>query len=157
MNKKSIILAASLFVVIIVGMFTYAYLKSNEIKQVDDEVVEDAVPIPDRFAAIERLDATHFIIDGTHTFVGELVMPTPCDLLQSEASVTDDLITLSFSVINNADTCIQSLTPARFMVSADAPPEAVVEAYFEGRPLPVNLIDAPAGQTPDSFELFIKG
>lgn len=156
MNKRTIILAVALFVVIIIGMFTYAYLKSNEQVTEGTEVTTEEVR-PDRYASIDRVDATHFYIDGTHTLVGEFVMPTPCDLLASAAAVEGSLVTIDFTVINNAETCIQSLTPARFMVSAEAAPGAQFEAYIQGRLIPVNLIEALPGQTPDSFELFIKG
>lgn len=87
-------------------------------------------------------------------------MPTPCDLLESSARVAESFpeqIMINFSVINNADFCAQVVTAQRFKVSATASPEATFSAQFMGRPVELNLIPAGAGETPDAFELFIKG
>lgn len=109
-----------------------------------------------------RIDAKHFFIDGTHTVVGEMVMPTPCDLLTVEADVAEsdpEQVTLRFEVVNNSEdgACAQVLTPQRFKVSFDAREDAVINATYGGNPVVLNLIAAQEGETPDDFEVFIKG
>ncbi len=157
MNKKSIILAIFLFCLVIIGMFAFAYIKKTEIAQVPLETEEpDTVPYP----SIERVDAKHYFINGTHTLVGELIMPTPCDLLETEAVVMEsypEKININFNVINNSEMCAQVLTTQRFKVSATASEEATFSATFMGRNIDLNLIPASAGETPEEFELFIKG
>jgi hypothetical protein len=139
-------------------MFIFAYLKRGE--QVDVVVpvtpTEDAVPYP----GITRIDAKHFFVDGVHTFVGELEMPTPCDLLEVESTVMEsypEQVRLDFTVINNAEACAQVITPARFSVTATATEGATISATFMGRDIPLNLIPALPGETPEDFEVFIKG
>lgn len=160
MPKPAIILSLVLFLAIIVGMFVFAYLErkntTQETAAPNDEVVTEPV---DRYESIDRVTAKHFYIDGTHTLAGEITMPTPCDLLESSSSVGSDTnsATVQFTVLNNSDTCIQQLTPARFMTSFTADEDATITATLEGRPIELNLIPAALGETPDSFELFIKG
>lgn len=159
MDKKTITLILIFFAVLVAGMFTFAYLKKTEIEveaptEVTEPIVEDA------YASITRIDGKHYFIDGVHTVVGEVPMPTPCDLLEVDALVAEsypEQITLAFSVINNSDTCIEETTPQRYMVSATASGEAGFKATFMGRPVELNLIPAAPGETPEEFELFIKG
>ena len=140
-------------------MFVFAYMKRSEITQPAAPVViveEPAVAYPQ----VTRITAKQFIIDGEHTFVGELELPTPCDLLEVTSGVQEsypEQITLDFKVINNAEACAQVVTTQRFMVTAAASSEATVRAVFMGRSVELNLIPAAAGETPEEFELFIKG
>lgn len=160
MSQKSIILVVIIFALLVVGMFMYAYMKkaeltSNEPPQTE-EIDEETVLYP----YITRIDAVHYYIDGVHTIVGEIEMPTPCDLLEVESVVMESFpeqVVLNFSVINTAEACIQVITSQRFMAEFSASPEAVITASFMGRSVDLNLIPAPQGETPDQFELFIKG
>jgi hypothetical protein len=156
MDRRSIILVVTLFVLIIVGMFAFAYLKRAEVEPVAPVVVEKVDP----YAYITRVDAKHFYIDGTHTFAGEFEMPTACDLVEAKTQVTGsqpESVVLDFNVVNTAETCAAAITKQRFLMQANAAPDAVVTATFMGRTIEVNLIPAAAGETPNNFQLFIKG
>jgi hypothetical protein len=148
-----------LFVLIVVGMFMFAYLKRSEIKEVapaPETPVEEIVPYSD----ITRVDAHHYYIDGVHTLVGEILFPTPCDLLEAKPIVMESFpeqVMIDFSVINTAETCAQMVTPQRFKVEFSASPEAVISARFIGRPIELNLTPAAPGEKPEYFEVFIKG
>ncbi|MEL6803244.1 MAG: hypothetical protein AAFO91_05580, partial [Bacteroidota bacterium] len=107
-----------------------------------------------------RIDGKHFFVDDTHTIVGEIVLPTPCDLLDTAAIVQEtypEQITLDFRVINNADACAQVMTSQRFRVDVVASEDAVFSALFENRVVELNLTPAGPNETPDDFELFMKG
>lgn len=157
MNQRAIIVAVVLFALIILGMFAYAYVQNREVATVDpmpEEEIEDN-------GAITRIDAKHFFSDGTHTLAGELMMPTPCDLLDANALVREsdpEHVTLAINVINNSeDMCAQVMTPQRFKVSFDASENAEIDATFRGETVTLNLIEAGPNEDPDDFELFIKG
>jgi hypothetical protein len=158
MDKRTMILVVTLFALIVGGMFLYAYLKRTEITQNPVVVEEEEVNIP--YALVETIDAKHYYIDGVHTFVGEVVLPTPCDLLEVDTIVMEsypEQVRLDFTVINNSEVCAQVLTTQRFKAEAKASSEAKITATFMGRNIPLNLIPAAEGETPDEFELFIKG
>jgi len=160
MDKKSIILVVSLFVLIVAGMFVFAYMKRAEIAQAPAPipVVETEVLVP--YPQITRITAMQYFIDGEHTFVGEIELPTPCDLLQATSQVQEsypEQIVLDFTVINTSEVCAQVITIQRFMVSATASSQATTRAMFMGREVELNLVPAPAGETPEEFESFIKG
>ncbi len=159
MSQKSIVLIVSLFALIVAGMFIFAYLKKGEINELPvtiDQTASDEILYPH----ITRIVAKHYFIDGVHTLVGELEMPTPCDLLEAEAITMEsypEQVVVDFSVINNAEACVQVITAQRFKVDFTASAEAVITARFMGREVELNLIPAQPGEVPDEFELFIKG
>lgn len=156
LNRRAIILTILLFALLIAGMFAFAYMQQSE----GDAAPDAGDDEPDRYENITRIDAKHFYIDGVHTVAGEIAMPTPCDLLESEARVAEsypEQISLEFTVVNNAEFCPETITPQRFKVSATASEEATFTARFEGRRVELNLVEAAPGETPEEFELFIKG
>ncbi len=158
MNQKIIVSAVIAFILVVVGMFLFAFLHTQEPAPVGED--SDTTVTEDPYAYITRVTAKHFFIDGVHTLVGEIDMPTPCDLLESSAMVAESFpeqVRVDFSVVNTADMCAQVITPQRFKVTATASEQAVFHATFMGRPIELNLVPAEAGETPDDFELFIKG
>ncbi|NCN11813.1 hypothetical protein GW937_00650 [Candidatus Kaiserbacteria bacterium] len=160
MSQKSIVLIVSIFVLIVAGMFIYANLKKAEIAETSATPNEETVAVDVPYDDITRIDAKHYIIDGVHTIVGEISMPTPCDLLEAEAVVMEsypEQVSVNFSVINTAEVCAQMTTEQRFKVSFSASPEAVITAKFMGRAVTLNLIPAGANEKPEDFELFLKG
>ena len=162
MGTKIITIATVVFVVIVAGMFGYSFYQKSLLQNVSLDSADqgDQEPVSDRFSNIERIDAKHYFIDGTHTLVGELTLPTPCDLLEHEVIVAEsypEQISIVFSVLNNSDSCAQVLTTQRFMIEVSASEQASFAARFEGRQVDLNLIPAAEGETPDEFELYIKG
>ncbi len=158
-KKPTVILVIIIFLVLVAGMFAFAYLK--QVQLTSEEVVAPEVTEPEVvYPSVERIDGKHYFIDGLHTVVGEIALPTPCDLLEAKADVLNgvpETVTITFNVINNADTCAQVITMQRFSVSATATSDAVFKANFMGREIPLNLIPAAKGEKPEEFELFIKG
>lgn len=159
MEHKHMIVAFSTLALIVVGMFVFTYLKKSELAE-----APSVTPVADMqdgpYASITRIDAKHFFIPPTHTLAGEIVMPTPCDLLNWGARVEEsspETVTIDFTVVNHAEECAQTPTPQRFMVNFDASENAVIKATFNGRPVELNLIPAAEGETPADFELFMKG
>ena len=159
MEHKNIIASGIVLVLIIVGMFVFAYLKRSEIETVVPPVsTTEETKTP--YDTITRVDAKHFFIDGTHTLVGEIPMPTPCDLLNWDAPVeksAPEKVMIAFTVINHTESCPETITSQRFKVSFVAGQDAVMNATLQGRAIELNLIPAGEGETPDDFELFIKG
>ncbi len=156
MRQRDIVLVCVLLGAIVVGMFTYTYLERQQVSV--PAPVEEVPPVVPSY--VTRIDAKHFFIDGVHTIVGEIMMPTPCDLLTYEATVAESFpeqITYNFGVINNSDTCAQVVTPQRFLVNANASSGATHQATWNGQPVELNLVEAATGETPEAFELYIKG
>lgn len=158
-HHKSIIAGSGVLAIIIAGMFIFAYIKKQEIaSDVQPPVV--TIEEQDPYGNITRIDAKHFYIDTTHTLVGEIVMPTQCDLLNWNTRVQESMpetAIVDFDVVNNTKGCAEVATPQRFKVSFDASKDASIKARFMGRDVELNLIPAGDGETPESFELFIKG
>lgn len=159
MNRQLVIWLVVIFAVVIGGMFVYAYYASENLAtdpQTEEQTEEETTP----YDHITRVDAKHFFIDGTHSVVGEVTMPTLCDLLEADATVAESMpeqVTINFNVINNSDVCAQVETPQPFRVDFDASEEASIDAKFMGRDIELNLVPPAEGETPDDFELFIKG
>jgi hypothetical protein len=149
-----------LFVLIVGGMFSFAIMKQRELKEELVPQTPAAEEVPVRYPEVTRIDAKHFFVDGVHTLVGEVELPTPCDLLEASAIVAEsypEQVTISFNVINTAEFCAQVRTKQRFSVPVPASEGATFAALFMGRSVPLNLIPPEPGETPEQFELFIKG
>lgn len=161
MEKRTTILVTILFILVIIGMFVFTYLKSQELTDPTvTEPIPSAVTTPDNQYDITNISAKRFYENGTHTLVGEIDMPTPCDLLEVEAVVMESMpeqIRFEFTVLNTADTCAEVITPQRFMTSAEASELADLQATFMGEPVTLNITEAEPGETPEEFELFLKG
>lgn len=160
MSQKTIGISIALFIMIVVGMFVFAYLKKTEVSNTPATTVEKEQNGEVKYAAITRITAKHYFEKGVHTLAGEIEMPTPCDLVEADARVMESFpeqIAIDFNVINNAEVCVQQMTMQRFKVSANASQDATFSATFMGRPVELNLVPAGAGEKPEDFELFIKG
>jgi hypothetical protein len=157
MSNKSIILAMVLLVVTVLGMFGFAYLQQGEVESKKTDV---ATTTSNTQYGISRIEATHFYRDGIHTIVGEISLPTPCDLLVSDSQVAEsypEQVTFLFTIINNSETCAQIVTTQRFSVNATASIDALLKATFMGNQVELNLREAAPGETPEDFEVFMKG
>ena len=159
MKNRSIILIVILFAATIAGMFTYAFLKQREVAATPSDSEVKTTEVETSYGDITRIDAKHYYIDGTHTVVGEVLVPTPCDLLESTARLADNdqSALLELTVLNNSSDCIQVVTPARFMASLEAADNLEWKATFMGKEVPINLIEAADGERPEDFELYLKG
>jgi len=74
MSQKSIILAAVIFALLIVGMFIYANLKQTELNT-KETILPSENTEPVLYPEITRIDAKHYFIDDVHTLVGEIKLP----------------------------------------------------------------------------------
>jgi hypothetical protein len=158
MKNHGIIAAIVIFVLIIAGMFTFAFLKKSEIAAPVSNTPETPTPTP--YDSITRLEARHYYIDGTHTLVGEVLMPTPCDLLNWNTTIAESMpeqVTVDFVVVNTADMCAQVITPQLFSVSFDASENASIRATLNGRALELNMTPAAPGEKPEDYEFSGKG
>ncbi len=160
MQRKHILFTSALLAILVAGMFLFAYLSRQQVEAPAPS--ETVATSTDPFEDITRINAKHFFTDppGIHTLAGELPMPTPCDLLTTNAVLLDNgsRALVSFDVVNNAGgQCEQNVNPQRFKVGFQAPKDIKIEAVFKGRPVELNLIPAQDGERPQDFELFIKG
>lgn len=160
MEHKHTVATFVVLALIIVGMFVFAHLKRSELVEttVTPTLPQEAEVTP--YANITRIDAKHFFIDGTHTIVGDIALPTPCDLLNWSYRIQESMpetVIIDFDIINNETTCAQVVTAQRFKVSFDASKEAEIRATIEGRSVDLNLIPGGFDESPEDFELFIKG
>lgn len=159
MNRNRVILGIIALVVIIGSMFAYAYMK-RDTNKIEVETEQQPDTQNDEYGNIDRIVAKHFFEKGEHTVAGEILMPTPCDLLEWDPIIRESMpeqVTINFTVINHSETCVQSVTPQRFKVSFKGNKDATIDATFNGRPVILNLVPAGPNETPDDFELFIKG
>jgi hypothetical protein len=160
MEHKGIVAAAIVLVLLIVGMFIFAYLERKNIGTEPANLQTPPTEEETSYPEITRINAKHFYIDGTHTLAGEILFPTPCDLLNWDTTIAESFpeqVMVNFTVANYADTCAQVVTPQRFKIDFVASEKATIRARFEGRTIELNLLPAAPDENPDAFELFIKG
>lgn len=164
MNRQTIIIFVVIFILVVIGMFVLANMDKNENPEdATSNTEEDISPTDDRDVVMpeqRKINAKHFHIDGVHTFVGEVTLPTPCDLLEAQTVVMEsdpEQVRIDFKTINTAEMCAQVLTNQRFSAEATASKAANISATFNGEPIEINLIPAEPNETPEEFELYYKG
>ncbi|MES2749520.1 MAG: hypothetical protein V4606_03945 [Patescibacteria group bacterium] len=159
MSQTSIALAVGGFLLLIGGLFGLSYIQKQALESPEPTSTTTAATSTDPYQ-ITRIEAKHFYRNGVHTIVGEVTMPTACDLLTADSRVAESMpeqVTFAFIVVNTTTDCEQKPTKQRFSVAAQASDQASLAATFQGVPVALNLVEAGADETPESYELFIKG
>ena len=159
MSNKTIVLCIGVFLLLIIGMFGMSYIQKQTSNGNDPIITTPTASSTDPYQ-ISRIEAKHFYRNGVHTIVGELTMPTPCDLLTADAKIAESMpeqVTYEFTVVNTTTDCEQKPTKQRFSVQANASDQANLAATFRGIPVSLNMVEAGADETPESYELYIKG
>lgn len=160
MKHHGIVAAIVIFVLIIAGMFIFAFLKTSEISNVPVQPVTDETEEELPYGAITRIDGKHYFNGTEHTVVGEILMPTACDLLNWDTAVAESMpeqATISFTVVNSSEVCAQVVTPQRFYVRFNASEQATIDATLNGRAVELNLVPAAPGELPEDYEFSGKG
>jgi hypothetical protein len=162
MDKRTIYLFVLVFTLIIVAMFIYAFLMRSELAETtfpDTEIVPDSSFESQYLPDI--VEGKVFYSDGEFVFAGVVTTPTPCDLLEVNVVLMESMpeqIRLDFTTLNTAESCIQVLSDQRFLTTpVKASPDAVISATYNGQSVNINFVPALPGESPEEFELFIKG
>lgn len=115
---------------------------------------------PAEVKTMMTINAKHAFRNGQHIVVGEVGLPTPCHILESQAIVDADkksaLIDLTASQKTD-EVCAQVITTARFKVVFTASKDAKIIARYNGQDATLNLIEAAPGEDLDKAEIYIKG
>ena len=154
MNQRALVIAVALFVLIVLGMFVFTEIKRSELWQQKNGITEPTT----KEALLSQVSAKHYFDAGTsrHTLAGEVELPTPCDVLETNAIVRESFpeqVVVAFNVTREGDACAQVLTPQRFKVSFPASAAASISATFDDEPIRFDLTPAEEGEDPADFEL----
>ena len=162
MDKRQQVWAIIGFVVIVALLFGVSYyisqssdeLKTGEsqIGDIDGDVNVDVPRV--------TITAKHQYRNGTHIIAGEIEVPTPCHLLETNVIIKESFpeqVTVQFEVGTQAEICAQVITSARFKVEFKVSENARISGTLNGKPVILNLIEASSEEDLDKFELFIKG
>lgn len=106
------------------------------------------------------ITAKHQWKAGSHTIAGEVVVPSPCHLLESSSSASADGTKAFLEIrasIAPGESCSQTPTPLRFKVTQKGDKNTAWSATYNGMAATLNLIEAGPNEDLSNFELFIKG
>ena len=109
---------------------------------------------------VQIVNVKHQYKGGTHTYAGEIDLPTPCDTLASSAVANaqdSSKYTLTFTSSASSSACAQVRTSKAFKISFKAGQTVTVEGTLNGKKLRLNLFEVRADQDLDSFDIYIKG
>ena len=156
MNKKSV--WALVVLVLVIVVFALVATKRSD---VEEEIEQEDQTEEVEGAETVRIDALYAFENGTYTVAGEINLPTPCDLLNTDVEVSNDEkeAVLHFTIVNESEgdeLCAQVTTKNPFKESFEAQEDAELSATFEGEEAVLNLIPT-TNQDLENFEIFIKG
>jgi hypothetical protein len=165
MDKKSTYIIVAIVVVAFVGL-GYVYFRGAGISNLPesekgtlDWASKPAVKT-DTDPSVMVLNAKHAFSAGKHTIVGDVALPNPCTILETNPIVQTDMkkVLVDFVATQKTDeVCAQVVTNARFKVEFEANKDAEIDANYNGESAVLNLIEARAGEDLDNAELYIKG
>ena len=162
MNKQQQVWAVIGFVVVVALLFGVSYYISQnnkELKTGESQIGEDGGDVQVNTPKV-TITAKHQFSEGTHIIAGEIEVPTPCHLLETEVIIRESFpeqVTVQFEVSTLAEACVQVITPARFKVEFNVSENARISGTLNGKPVILNLIEVDSDEDLDEFELFIKG
>ena len=143
-----IIIVVLAIIVIGYGVFRSTFTGGPEIATTTQQLPAEETRI---------VTAKHQYKDGTHTFAGEIVMPTPCDALAWTVATTSGSALIAFTTTSPAEACAQVITSQRFKVSYRGSASSTVQATLNNSPVRLNIIEAGSDENLDNFEIYIKG
>ena len=149
-----IIVVVAVLVVVAISLFAYTLVSAPTPE--DLPLVADTQPaeqIPERV-----ITAKHQFVDGIHTIVGMVTVPTPCHRVLADPYLLEDGVTVEvrFSTLLEGDACPAQTTEVPFRVTFEAPETVAITALWDGSPVRLNLVPVAAGEILDD-ELYIKG
>ncbi len=142
-------------VVIAIIVIGYGVVRSVLVTEPTDQTASTTEQLPAEEMRI--VTAKHQYKNGTHTFAGEIVMPTPCDALSWTTASTSESMTIRFVSTSPTDPCAQVITSQRFKVSFRGSASTTVQATLNNSPVRLNIIEAGGDENLDEFEIYIKG
>lgn len=146
------IIAVVVIALIVIG---YGVIRSVFVVEPVGETASTTEQLP--VEEMRIVTAKHQYKNGTHTYAGEIVMPTPCDALSWTTASTSESVTINFVSTSPADPCAQVITSQRFKVSFRGSASTTVQATLNNSPVRLNVIEVGDGEDLDAFEIYIKG
>jgi hypothetical protein len=157
--KKTISIIIVILLVIVIVMAVKSLLEKEPVTNSDNisperqEAIEEGDNRPEDTLNVKRQH-----IDGTHTFVGTIILPTPCNSYNAEVvSGNPAEIKITINELGPAETCIAVTDPRDFKVSYQAPFEQEFIITINGTEYNLNLFEVPEDENIDTVELYIKG
>jgi len=155
MNKKAIILAVLILIIIVCGMFIFGYLTQKEVMAPSaDPLGSDAqVEEKPRFS-VDTVELKHFYTEsvGVHTLVGEFMPPTSCDTIVDSVVLLDDgaraLVSFGLMSAGEGAECTPLTAPVPFKTGFLAKKGITIDAVFEGKDITVKLVEAGPDERP---------
>lgn len=138
--------------ILLIGAGFYFSSKTAEVTPVVGENEEDAI-------APVTLDVKHQYINGTHTILGVVDLPTPCHSLQASQTLNKDatVATIALQSTSTAEVCAQVISPKTFKTQFTGPINMDIVATFNGKSLNLNIFEVPANADIHTFEIYTKG
>lgn len=134
MNKGGIIFILGILLFFIIGGMLFLSSK----KEGEQNILTNRVH-PDDSGGIANRDFVpigHSYMNGTHTFSGKIMLPTPCHQLFSDVQIAESFpeqVVINFTITNKTEKCAQVITPEPFNVSFQASESAVVRMTLNGK------------------------
>lgn len=157
-NKKIMAIVIGIItLVLIAGGFYYSYKANRENKEVFNPKEESTRGIDNM---MQTVDVKHQFRNGTHTFAGEIVLPTPCDSVEVKAekdAVDQSRVVLAFATSNTSEVCAEVISSRRFKTTIDGVKDIKISGTLNGEEIILNVFEVPQDENLDTFEIYIKG
>ncbi len=159
-GSKTPMIIGVVVVIILIGLGLYFWLGGKNETNIIPTDENPVVTTPTDNGYVQIVNVKHQYKAGTHTYAGEIDLPTPCDTLKSEAvkdATTANKFTLTFTTTKSSQVCAQVITSKPFKISFKADKDVTVDATLDGKKLRLNTYEVREDQDLDSYDIYIKG
>ena len=149
MNNKGI----GLIFIGVMIIATLTFLFGRAFGDIDNTSIPDVdISGMDVIDSIDTISVVHAFVGGSHSYTGEINLPTPCHELSHTVTIAESFpeqVTIDFVATTETKECTQYIIPEPFSVSFMASSEAQVSMTLNKEPL---LFKEISLDVPDIFE-----
>lgn len=154
MNKPAIFLTIAMFVLLLVGMSTYTFLKKQELQRDEPSVTDTKTDVlldttttsgdvqivqpSDVETSESGLVLSKRFVNDTHFLSGTLTLPTPCHYIASDYIVAESFpeqVQVTLTTQEAMDPCAQVMTDHTFEIIVQVSEHASFDVTLDGQPV----------------------
>ena len=162
-SKAPVIIGVAVVVILIIlGLYFWLGSSSTDITPPDTNNPPTATTTPVDSGYVQSVNVRHQFKSGTHTYVGSIDLPTPCETLSTEilpVSPGSKTYTLKFTSTKTSEVCAQVITTKAFKTTLRGTADFKLDNFgtLNGKKIRLNAFEVRPDMDIDNYDIYFKG
>jgi len=152
MNNKFLWSALLVIAIFSIGAYLNNKNKQESLDQNRQEAINSEIQRPSI-----TVNVKHQFVEGIHTFVGVLELPTPCDKISSKVVKEQGETIIDLVYASTSEICAQVITEKEFTVTFAGEVNENIIARLNGELVNLNIYEIDSKQNIYEVKIFNKG